>query len=330
MKKKKSKIPVSVKLFFITFLVFLFLLLLLMSSIWQFIKDYTDISSKIWVSWSAGISLAVSIIVAFSVLHSVKKIGKSKFSIWLGRNWYKLLLGYFMIIASTVSFKNQSAWSPEEIQNVLSLQWTIFGISLTIFLAWNVIIVDFFKNRQPKQISSDDLLQKSKLVMEKDSFSQEVETAFSTTILITTNLFLLLISTASIYMISESNNLLNENILRFSFFFTSNSISCLFLDILKPLTKEKETLLKDNNVTKNDIDQAQTVIAIQAIFDGLSESIMSLDPNKYTKEEKEKMRSEYYKAIADALCGKTNNNSQENINKSKKRRKKRHAKTSKP
>ena len=79
MKKKKSIIPISVKLFSITFLVFLFLLLFLMSSIWQLIKDYTDISSKIWFSWSAGISLAVSIIVAFSVLHSVKKMANLSF-----------------------------------------------------------------------------------------------------------------------------------------------------------------------------------------------------------------------------------------------------------
>ena len=122
--------------------------------------------------------------------------------------------------------------------------------------------------------------------MEKHDFSQEVEVTYSAIILLTINLLLLLISTSLIYISAKPNSILTQNILRCSFFLTTNSIVGLFLDILKPLKKEKTEMLKNNTVTKSEINTAQVALLAQNAWEKMEEKL-GLDTETYTLEEKE-------------------------------------------
>ena len=120
---------------------------------------------------------------------------------------------------------------------------------------------------------------------------------FNSVILLTINLFLLLLSTVMIYISMAPESVITQNVLLCSFFITTNSIIRLFIDILSPLKKEKKEMLKNNSVTKLDIDTAYAAQVIQAIIVGITQGVMALDSDKYTEEDKKKMIVEYLTAL---------------------------------
>jgi hypothetical protein len=276
-----------------------------MGSLLICINNFVNVSAKA-LFWSCVSIVIVSVVIAVLMVKNTKQFQETRFSFWLGKNSPKLLLSYFLIVFALVSIRSEPTWDANTVYDILSLQWTIFGLSLTIFLVWNVIIVEFFKNTQPKEPDPSDSFQKYKLVLEKKSFSQELETTFSTIVLLTINLFLLLLSTSLIYISAEYESIITQNILRFTFFFTTNSIVCLFLDLLTPLEKDRAEMLKRNQVTKEDIDKAQLALFTQAIIKGIEEGVMSLDSEKYTEEEKKKLIAEYLEAFKDGWKSKDN------------------------
>lgn len=211
---------------------------LLVVSILVCINNFVKVPNKALFWCCVAIVIASAINTGLTV-RNTKRFRETRLSFWLEKNGPKLLLGYLLTIIALVSVKSELIWDANTASDMLSLQWSIFGLSLTIFLVWNVIIVEFLKNRQPKEPGSSELLQKYKLALEKRSFSKEIETTFFSVVLLTINLFLLLLSTSLTYIGAKSENIITQNILHCSFFFTTNSISCLFLDILKPLKMKR-------------------------------------------------------------------------------------------
>ncbi len=304
--KKISSLGFSILLFFAS----IFFLGVLVASILVCINNFVKVSDKSLLWCCLGIVI-VSVGIVVLIMRQTKRFKETRFSFWLGKNYPKLLLCYILINIALVSVKNELVWDANTASDMLSLQWSIFGLSLTIFLVWNVIIVEFLRNNQPKEPKPSELFQKYKLALEKRSFSQEIETTFFSVTLLTVNLFLLLLSTSSIYISDNAESLITQNILHCSFFFTTNSIVCLFLDILKPLKKDKADMLKDNNVTKEDIDKAQAALFAQAIIDGITQGVMALDSEKHTEEEKKKMIVEYLEAFRNGLKSKEKNGTDE-------------------
>lgn len=292
----------SVGLFLAVFLLTLVLSFAFTGSILICVNNFVEVPMTPWLWCCIGFGVILAIVTSVWAIRGTKQINKSRFSLWMSKHYPKLLISYFLLIFALISIESQPIWAPEEISDVLSIQWTIFGLSLTIFLVWDVVIVDFLKKRQPKEYDPTDLLQKYRSILEKESFSQDVETTFSTVILLTVNLFLLLLSTTLIYISAQSDTIFTQNVLHCSFFFTTNSIAFLFLDILKPLQKEKADMLKRSNVSMEDIDNANAAMLAQAIIDGTKQAVMGLDPEKYTYEEKEKMIVEYLEAFRDLFC----------------------------
>lgn len=282
MKKVKS-VGMFVLLFFFLF----FLAFLLFSAILICISNFVELTDRIWFGIAAVVSAAVALIgTVLIIVHGKTRIGETSFSFWFHKNTAKIIIGYILFLIALFSIKNEAVWTTEAVYDIVSLQWMIFGLSLTIFLVWNVIIVEFLKRKQPKELDSDDPFQKYKIVLEKHDFSQEVEVTYSTIILLTINLLLLLISTSLIYISAKPNLILTQNILRCSFFLTTNSIIVLFVDILKPLKRDKTEMLKNNNVTKSEFNTAQVAILLQNALEEINEKL-GLDIEKYTQEEKE-------------------------------------------
>lgn len=298
--KKTKTFGLFVSVLFVIF----FFVVILVGSVLICINNFIDLPGMVWFWRGLKISGIVAFVGAVLTVRSTKRIRETKLSFWLGKNYPKLLLGYVLVILALVSAKNQLIWTADMVHEVLSLQWTIFGLSLTIFLVWNVLIVEFLKDKQPKESDSSDLLSKYTLAIEKKTHSQEIETTFNTVVLLTINLFLLLLSTLAIYIIVKPESIVTQNILLCSFYLTTNSIICLFMDILMPLKKDKAEMLKNNTVTKEDIDKAQAARFTQAIIDGLKEGIMNLDPEKYSEDQKKELFISSLEAFRDSVCSK--------------------------
>lgn len=296
-------------LFVLTFVAVFFFVVLLVGSILICINKFVDLPGMVWFWRGMMISAIVAFVGTVLIVRSTKRITETNLSFWLGKNYPKLLLGYIIVVLTIGSINSQPIWDTDMVYEVLSLQWTIFGLSLTIFLVWNVIMVEFLKTKQPKASDSSSLYQKYALAQEKKTYTQEIDTTFNSVVLLTINLLLLLLSTTAIYISAKPESVVTQNILLCSFFFTTNSIVCLFMDILLPLKKDKAEMLKNNYVTKEDIDKAQAALFTQAIIDGLKAGVMSLDPEKYSEDEKKKLLVEYLQAFRDYVRSKEDSKS---------------------
>ena len=305
---KKAK---SFGLFVSAFSVIFFFVVVLVGSVLICINKFIDLPGIVWFWRGLKISAVVSFLGAVLIVRSTKRFKETKLSFWIGKNFSKLLLGYVLAVLLISSINSQPIWDADMVYEVLSLQWTIFGLSLTIFLVWNVIMVEFLKAKQPNVSDSSSLFQKYTLALEKKTYTQEIDTTFNSIVLLTINLFLLLLSSTMIYINMKPESIITQNILLCSFFFTTNSIICLFIDILSPLKRDKAEMLKNNSVTKSDIDKAQAALFAQAIIDGITQGVMALDSEKYTEEEKKKMIVEYLESFRDGLKGKEKNETDE-------------------
>lgn len=300
MKKLKS---VSLALLF--FASFFILSFCLVAAIIVCLKNCIEISNAVFLWYSLAISIFISVVCSICIEINMHRFKHSKFSFWIGKNYPKLIIAYALLIYVLISVQNNINWTVEEVHDAVSLQWTIFGLSLAIFLVWNGIIVDFLKQKQPHTTDEHNGINRYELLMKKKSFSEEVETTFSSTILLTVNLFLLIFSTSLVYVQNLSQNIFTQNVVLCSFNFSIGTIAILFLDILKPIKKDKAELLKESEVTKEELDRAQGLAFVQIYLDVVSEHIMNSD--KYTAEEKEEQFKLYCDALKEAVASRENN-----------------------
>ena len=145
LKIKKIKPIVEGVLFF---LIFYSLVGLLIASTLICIQNFVEINRSVFHWCSVGLGPVISIVATIYYVIETKRIKRSKFSFWIGKNYPKLLTVYLLLNIALVSIKSYASWSTEEIYDVLSIQWTIFGFSLTVFLVWNVVI-EYLKRKQP-------------------------------------------------------------------------------------------------------------------------------------------------------------------------------------
>lgn len=297
-------------LFVLAFVAVFFFVVLLVGSILICINKFVALPGMVWFWRGMMISAIVAFVGTVLIVRSTKQFKETKISFWLGKNYPKVLIGYTLAVLTIGSINNQAIWTADMVYEVLSLQWTIFGLSLTIFLVWNVIMVEFLKTKQPKVSDSSSLYQKYTLALKKKTYTQEINATFNSVVLLTINLILLLLSSTMIYINMKPESIITQNILLCSFFLTSNSIICLFMDILSPLKKDKEEMLKNNSITISDIDKAYAAQFAQAIIDGITQGVMALDSDKYTEEDKKKLIVVYLTAFMDSVKNRENSDSE--------------------
>lgn len=98
------------------------------------IHRFVGITEKVFLWYLVGITGPASVIVTAYVTVCIHKQKNSKLLFWLGKNYPKLTIVWVMMIYTTVSLENTVSWTVEQVYNALSLQWTIFGLSMAIFL----------------------------------------------------------------------------------------------------------------------------------------------------------------------------------------------------
>ena len=89
-----------------------------------------------------------------------------------------------------------------------------------------------------------------------------------------------------------------QNIVLCSFNFSIGTIAMLFLEVLRPIKENRNKLLRENTVTKKEIDRAKGEAIIQTFIKETVRIIM--DSDKYTKEEKEEQIAIFLEALKEA------------------------------
>lgn len=185
---------------------------------------------------------------------------KTKFDNWLDMNYPKLLLYYVVSTICFSSIDNTVKFSIEELRNMISLEWTIFGITITVFLVWNAIIVDCLAKKKPVQVDNPSPILKMTYIEKKGEFFQIASLSFNNVVFLTIEMFVLICATASTYLITSEKNLLVQNIDMLSFAFVTNGLAELFIDMLKPLKESRQALLEDARVSNEEVEEQNQIL----------------------------------------------------------------------
>ena len=274
----KEPLPFSVVIVSLVLSVFL------VYSILQCVQRFVDIEKSSVFSIVFCASTLLSLIIDGFYYSHINKLIKSKIGTWIGNNYPMLTLGYIITNLLLASITNQVKWTADEVDNVLLIEWTIFGLSITMFLVWRVLIVEYLKKKIPAEPVKADSFSKYKYLIEKRSFSQEIDSTFTTVILLSLNLVLLLFSTGLAFIICLPEAILTQNVIIITFYFSTNTIALLFFDIVKPLMKNKESLKESSKVGENEINAALGGVFIETILKTGIETIQSSD--ELTEEQK--------------------------------------------
>ena len=278
----------SSRLFLVTAFLYFILSFALAFSVLHCISNFVEISSTVILQISLFVSLFLSIVVSIveTIIRHKQKLKENKLKFWINQNYPKLLIGYIILLFLLLSITNQAKWTTEEINDVLTIEWTIFGLSLAIFLVWNVLIVEYLRKKQPADSGKLDLIEKYKLMIDRRSFSNEIDMTFSTVIMLSINLVLLIVSSSIVYISHFPEEVFTQNLVCCAFFFSTNTITTLFFDILKPLKKDRNDLKTANQVTKQELDSATTGVIIQMLIE--KDIQMINESAELTEEEKKK------------------------------------------
>ena len=224
---------------------------------------------------------------------------ETKLGFWIDNNWPKVFLGYTILLLFLASVTRNKTWTTDNVNDILTIEWTIFGLSLTIFLVWNVIIVDYLKKKKPQEAKKPDYIQQYELLKEKQTFSQEVESTFSKIILLSINLIILLISSTLVYIEQSAETLFTQISVRCAFYFSTNTIISFFFDMLKPLKADKDNLKKTSQVSMRELDTAMTGAVIHTLF---NEGVRQINASsEYSDEEKKQFSTLYVNTMRDVL-----------------------------
>ena len=166
MTKKLTLVLLKVLIFCVSyFFTFLFLFVL-----FRCFNEFEVLPETVCLPASVLFSAVVQIgFIIFWVLTN-KYAKKTRLKNFLEMNYSYFLLTYLISIFCIASIKSEIVWTLEKLEKILSIEWTIFSISITIFLVWNVLILQFLKNKQPTKGKNSSLIDKIGYIRKKADF----------------------------------------------------------------------------------------------------------------------------------------------------------------
>lgn len=163
----------------------------------------------------------------------------------------RVIVLYAILLIFFTSIKNELVWSYEELKEVINIQWTIFGISVTVFVFWHVFTSERWKNYiLTGKEEGNSLFKKKKYYEQKENNNLELSSSLISVVFLTVNLIIILIATGGVYLISQNNTIFLQTWVIFSFYMCTNTILGLLLDIILPLFKQKKQLYNENKLSE--------------------------------------------------------------------------------
>ena len=288
---KKSN---SIFLYIIVFIFGYLISFVFIFSLLRCVDKFVKIDSLLFFFVVIGCSLLFSITNTILFAVDLNKQETTKISFWMNNNSSKMIITYVIVLLFLNSITEKNIWKADEINDVLNIEWTMLGLSITIFLVWEIVL-NYLKTSQTTIDNDADFEKQYRFLQDKQSFSQKIDYYSLTILLLVINLILLLFSTALVYVSHIPENLLTQNLIICTFFFSTNTLLCLFLDVLKPFVKEGKQLKEKNKVTKDELDSAQASAIAQTVVDTIVNMV------KESKEISEEHKSEFTIALLESL-----------------------------
>lgn len=282
--------------YLLTFVIVLLLLSILLYCVISVLIEFKLTSVGVINLWSAIVVLVVSIIFVLACIVSSKKLKKSKIINWLSNNIAKLVLTYSLLMLFLLSLRSDIIFDIDEIKEILSVGWTIFGISSSIFLIWHIVVIEYLNNRKPHKPIYDLPIKAWRYIEEKGDFYRDATFLLTNATLLLVNLLGLSTTTVTIYVTYREVSILTQSMTILSLFLCTNSLVGLFLDMLKLFREKKRLLLKETKVTSKDVDFVNEIIVE-------TENVLTaIDIVKKAKNIGEEYKTEVVTALLETYC----------------------------
>lgn len=258
------------------------ILLLYFFSFFNMLNRLGYISESNLIRFTVSFSSVFSIIVIVYLIILLRKKSRNRFDNWLTMSFSRIVLYYLISIICFISIRKDIMFTYEDLCNIISLEWTILGISIAIFLVWSVIIIDYLEKKKPTEIDKGSLFERLLYILYKTEYNLDTTLALNPFVLLFINLIVLIIATFGVYFYGKTHTLFVQNIAIISFYFSTNTIIELFLNYLTPLYKKQKKLIKDSKVTQAEVEERNRIIyKTNKIYDAIDclKSIDSLDEN---------------------------------------------------
>lgn len=296
------------------FIIFFFIISSLITGVFFFSITYKLYEFKLLsfvhcLILGGSLALLVSVLIVIYTIADARSNRTNKLILFIKNNFAKLLLGYVLISITIASIRDTALWSIEEIEQVLSVEWMIFGLSITIFLVWDVLIVKYLKGKQSNKQENESFKDHYATLLNKQLIYNETQSTFNVVIVLTINLFILIIATLSVYVVKKPESLFTQNMTIGAFYFSTNSLIGLFLDILKPLREEKRKILEENKVSATDVNVAHFLANVQTIIETYS-ALINSNPS-LSDQEKADMIRDFNSKFIDGIIAQLQNNAEQ-------------------
>ena len=245
MRRTKLILIILIISFVLTFMFVFFLL--------NFLGELGILDSKTVMPFSVGISVLIATMISTVSLISIRSEKKTRWKNFWAMNYPNFILLYIVLLLCVISLKTEIILTLDELKETISLGWMIFSISITIFLVWNVVILQLLQNERPNYSKDYSPLQTIIYIQRKGIYHEKVAITFITVHLLTINLFTLLCTSVLVYFSVHAVTLFTQTLVNTTFYLCANTLVSLFLDILRPIKKEKMSMLETSKITETDL-----------------------------------------------------------------------------
>lgn len=240
-------------IFVILFVAIWIAVAILVFGIFRALSEFKIINGNVHILIFA-ITTVIAVLFFIWTCRCIKAEQKTKIENWISMHEAHFISLYIVAVILFGSLSAEVTRTIDELKDLVSLEWSMLGISVAIFLVWNVVILKYLKDRQPAEKVAGGWIDKYMYIAKKGEFYQTASMLFSTTTFLYINVVVVIIATATVYLFEGEVTLWKQNAVIVSFLFCTNTVGILFGDILKPINEEKKSMLQAMKITDAEVE----------------------------------------------------------------------------
>lgn len=196
---------------------------------------------------------------------------KKKYSFLANTKWIKFSFSLILIFAFIGSLKSEIEIDIVQAKELLGFEWTLFSLTIALFLAWYLIVEKYLKNEPKEEETGHKRIEN---IIKKQSFYMDSVSYFLNGILLFINFLCISFVTGQLW-INQRISLFMQTFLYFTLYLTINTMQMIFYDIIIPimvrLLNSREYKMTNEKV-------------VEEVIVGLLEEKLSQENNKIGKE----------------------------------------------
>lgn len=196
---------------------------------------------------------------------------KKKYSFLANTKWIKFSFSLILIFAFIGSLKSEIEIDILQAKELLGFEWTLFSLTIALFLAWYLIVEKYLKNEPKEEETGHKRIEN---IIKKQSFYMDSVSYFLNGILLFINFLCISFVTGQLW-INQRISLFMQTFLYFTLYLTINTMQMIFYDIIIPIMV-RLFYSREYKMTNEKV--------VEEVIVGLLEEKLSQENNKIGKE----------------------------------------------